>query len=88
MTPGGSAEKTIRDSKRRTRRKYSAEQKIYTNFVSIMTNKNIKNIILESGMDIINQVGPRFFTVEYLVQKLQISKKTIYKYFPSKDKNY
>lgn len=51
-----------------------------------MNNDPKKDIILNSGVDIIKQLGPRFFTVEYLAQKLRMSKKTIYKYFPNKDK--
>ncbi|NQV37060.1 MAG: TetR/AcrR family transcriptional regulator [Candidatus Marinimicrobia bacterium] len=50
-----------------------------------MNEHSKKDTILESGIDIVNQLGPRFFTVEYLAQKLGMSKKTIYKFFPTKD---
>ena len=50
-----------------------------------MNDISKKDAILESGIDIVNQLGPRFFTVEYLAQKLGMSKKTIYKFFPTKE---
>jgi TetR/AcrR family transcriptional regulator, cholesterol catabolism regulator len=44
-----------------------------------------KEKILELGFETITQNGVRFFTVESLAAHLGMSKKTIYKYFPSKD---
>ena len=44
-----------------------------------------KEKILELGFETITQNGVKFFTVESLAAHLGMSKKTIYKYFPSKD---
>lgn len=44
-----------------------------------------KEQILEQGFETITQDGIRFFTVESLAAQLGMSKKTIYKYFPSKE---
>jgi len=44
-----------------------------------------KEKILEQGFETIIQNGVRYFTVESLAAHLSMSKKTIYKYFPSKD---
>ncbi|NHZ87236.1 MAG: TetR family transcriptional regulator [Planctomycetia bacterium] len=42
--------------------------------------------ILEEGLDAITQSGVKSFTVESLAGRLGMSKKTIYKYFPTKEK--
>jgi AcrR family transcriptional regulator len=44
-----------------------------------------KEQILEQGFETITQDGLRLFTVESLAAHLGMSKKTIYKYFPSKE---
>lgn len=44
-----------------------------------------KNIILEKGFETYTTDGPKNFTVERLASDLGMSKKTIYKYFPTKD---
>ena len=44
-----------------------------------------KNIILKEGFKSVVRHGLRSFTVESLAQKLSISKKTIYQFFPSKE---
>lgn len=44
-----------------------------------------KEQILEQGFETITQDGLRFFTVESLAARLGMSKKTIYKFFPSKE---
>ncbi|MCH8010471.1 MAG: TetR/AcrR family transcriptional regulator [Candidatus Marinimicrobia bacterium] len=44
-----------------------------------------KDQILEQSFDSITQDGVRSFTVETLSQKLGMSKKTIYKFFPTKE---
>ena len=44
-----------------------------------------KEQILEQGFETITQDGLRFFTVVSLAAHLGMSKKTIYKYFPSKE---
>ena len=52
-------------------------------------NKNIdikEKQILEEGFDSVSESGVNSFTVEGLASKLFISKKTIYEYFPSKEK--
>ena len=41
--------------------------------------------ILEQGFETISQEGVRFFTVESLAGQLGMSKKTIYKFFPTKE---
>jgi len=42
--------------------------------------------ILEEGFKAISQAGAKSFTVESLAERLGMSKKTIYKYFPTKEK--
>jgi AcrR family transcriptional regulator len=44
-----------------------------------------KEQILKQGFETITQDGLRFFTVESLAAHFGMSKKTIYKYFPSKE---
>lgn len=44
-----------------------------------------KEQILEQGFETITQDGLRFFTVESLAARLGMSKKTIYKFFPTKE---
>ncbi len=44
-----------------------------------------KEKILEQGFETITQNGVKFFTVESLAAHLGMSKKTIYKFFPSKE---
>ena len=44
-----------------------------------------KEQILEQGFETITQNGVKFFTVESLAAHLGMSKKTIYKFFPSKE---
>ena len=44
------------------------------------------NQILEVGFDSVAETGVRAFTVESLAKRLAISKKTIYKFFPTKEK--
>ena len=41
--------------------------------------------ILEHGFEVITQDGVRAFTIEYLARNLGMSKKTIYKHFPTKE---
>lgn len=48
-------------------------------------DNKLKEQILEQGFETITQDGIRFFTVESLAAQLGMSKKTIYKYFPSKE---
>ncbi len=48
-------------------------------------DKQSKEQILEQGFETITQNGVRYFTVESLAAHLGMSKKTIYKYFPSKE---
>jgi len=49
-------------------------------------NEQSKNIILEQGFETFLKDGVKFFTVETLATNLRMSKKTIYKYFPTKEK--
>ena len=49
-------------------------------------DKQSKNIILEQGFEALSKDGVKFFTVETLAADLRMSKKTIYKYFPTKEK--
>ena len=42
--------------------------------------------ILEEGFDSVAETGVRAFTVESLAKRLAMSKKTIYKFFPTKEK--
>jgi len=44
-----------------------------------------KNLILEQGFRTLTKEGPKNFTVERLSSNLRMSKKTIYKYFPTKE---
>jgi AcrR family transcriptional regulator len=44
-----------------------------------------KTLILEQGIETITRIGVRAFTVESLASQLGMSKKTIYKFFPSKE---
>lgn len=44
-----------------------------------------KEQILEQGFETITQDGLRFFTVESLAARIGMSKKTIYKFFPTKE---
>ena len=44
-----------------------------------------ENAILEHGLELIVQLGIKGFTVETLAKDLGMSKKTIYKYFPSRE---
>ncbi|NQV14294.1 TetR/AcrR family transcriptional regulator [bacterium] len=44
-----------------------------------------ENSILEHGLDMLTRDGVRGFTVECLAQDLAMSKKTIYKFFPTKE---
>lgn len=55
-------------------------------FPLIMNIKEQKSYILEAGFESIISKGIRSFTVEALAKRLGMSKKTIYKYFPSKEK--
>ncbi len=48
-------------------------------------NLTAKNLILEQGFNKFSKEGVRFFTVESLAANLGMSKKTIYKYFPTKE---
>jgi AcrR family transcriptional regulator len=45
-----------------------------------------KDLILEHGFELLQRDGIRSFTVENLAQDLGMSKKTIYKFFPSKER--
>ena len=61
---------------------------MFTFYLSINYMDNInqsKKIILEKAFESFTREGPRNFTVECLATNLGMSKKTIYKYFPSKD---
>ena len=51
-----------------------------------MNHKNQQDLILGEGFDIVAQFGVRAFTVEALSKCLAMSKKTIYKFFPTKEK--
>lgn len=51
-----------------------------------MEDKSRINQILEEGFDSVSQTGVRAFTVEALAKSLAMSKKTIYKFFPTKEK--
>lgn len=48
-------------------------------------NKQSKEHILEQGFETLIHDGIKFFTVEALAARLGMSKKTIYKFFPSKE---
>ncbi len=45
-----------------------------------------EDLILEHGFELLHRDGIRSFTVENLAQDLGMSKKTIYKFFPSKQR--
>jgi AcrR family transcriptional regulator len=51
-----------------------------------MSSKQQLNQILEGGFDSVTETGVRAFTVESLAKRLAMSKKTIYKFFPTKEK--
>ena len=51
-----------------------------------MPSKQQLNQILEGGFDSVTETGVRAFTVESLAKRLAMSKKTIYKFFPTKEK--
>ena len=48
-------------------------------------NRQSKEQILEQGFEDLSREGVRFFTVESLASHLGMSKKTIYKFFPTKE---
>ena len=48
-------------------------------------NEQSKEHILEQGFETLIRDGIKFFTVEALAARLGMSKKTIYKFFPSKE---
>ena len=50
-----------------------------------MSPKQQLNQILEGGFDSVVDTGVRAFTVESLAKRLAMSKKTIYKFFPTKE---
>lgn len=50
-----------------------------------MSSKQQLNQILEGGFDSVTETGVRAFTVESLARRLAMSKKTIYKFFPTKE---
>ncbi|MAG21651.1 MAG: hypothetical protein CMF77_05800 [Candidatus Marinimicrobia bacterium] len=52
-----------------------------------MTNRisPVEEQILKEGFDTLTQTGIRSFTVESLAARLHMSKKTIYKFFPTKE---
>ena len=50
-----------------------------------MSSKQQLNQILEGGFDSVTETGVRAFTVESLAKRLAMSKKTIYKFFPTKE---
>lgn len=58
---------------------------IQKSFPSTPTEKSPEMPILEHGLDMIFRNGVRSFTVELLAKDLAMSKKTIYKFFPTKD---
>ena len=51
-----------------------------------MTSKQQLNQILAEGYESVSRSGVRAFTVEALAKRLAMSKKTIYKFFPNKEK--
>ncbi|MDP6755489.1 MAG: TetR/AcrR family transcriptional regulator [Candidatus Marinimicrobia bacterium] len=51
-----------------------------------MTSKQQLNQILAEGYESVSRSGVRAFTVEALAKRLAMSKKTIYKFFPTKEK--
>lgn len=50
-----------------------------------MNSNESKKLILEQAFRLFTEEGPKNFTIECLASDLGMSKKTIYKYFPSKD---
>ena len=46
----------------------------------------LENQILEGGFESVSNTGVRAFTVDALSQRLAMSKKTIYKFFPTKER--
>lgn len=55
-------------------------------FPLTVNKKDTESQILEAGFESIVGRGIRFFTVEDLAKRLGMSKKTIYKFFPTKEK--
>ena len=51
----------------------------------MITEEQSKNIILEQGIHQFSKNGVKSFTVESLASDLGMSKKTIYKFFPTKE---
>lgn len=58
---------------------------IQKTFPSAPSNTSPEAPILEHGLDLIFSDGIKGFTVETLAKDLSMSKKTIYKFFPSKE---
>ena len=54
MTPKGSSEKTVRDIKRKTRRKYSAEEKIRIILDGLRGEDSIAEICRREGINQVN----------------------------------
>ncbi len=54
-------------------------------FPSTTANQSPEEPILEHGFELFAQNGVKGFTVETLAKDLSISKKTIYKFFPTKE---
>ena len=49
------------------------------------SKNNTKDLILEQGFNQFSKEGVRYFTVESLAANLGMSKKTVYKFFPTKE---
>jgi AcrR family transcriptional regulator len=58
---------------------------IHKTFPSNPQTQSQENAIMEHGLDMILHGGVKGFTVESLAKDLAMSKKTIYKFFPTKD---
>ena len=58
---------------------------IQKTFPSNLDNTTPEGPILEHGLDLFSQNGVKGFTVESLAKDLAMSKKTIYKFFPTKE---
>lgn len=58
---------------------------IQKSFPSNLSNTTPEGPILEHGLDLFSQNGVKGFTVESLAKDLAMSKKTIYKFFPTKE---
>ena len=58
---------------------------IQNSFPSPPSNTSLEAPILEHGLDLIFRDGIKGFTVEMLAKDLAMSKKTIYKFFPTKE---